>query len=122
MARGPAPGWPVYGSTVDSKVAGGRGSPELGLTATPVHGGSPTMEQWRKERVGRPSRASPGRGRQCGDRTMSAKKWRWWRSVWSVLGREKKRKRAGGGAVEDDGALPSYRGRGWAAGNGGRRR
>jgi hypothetical protein len=38
-----------------------------------------------------------------------------------VLRHGKKRKRAGGGAVEDDGALPFYRGRGGAAGNGGQR-
>jgi hypothetical protein len=60
MARGPAPGWPVHGSTVDSTVASGRGSLELGLTAAPVHGGSPAMEQWRKERMGSLSQASPG--------------------------------------------------------------
>jgi hypothetical protein len=42
--------------------------------------------------------------------------------VWVVLGRGKKRKRAGGGAVEDDGALPFYRGWGWLgmAGGGGK--
>jgi hypothetical protein len=59
MACGPPPGWPIHGSTMDSTVAGGRGSPELGQTAAPVHGASPAMEQWRKEHVGSPSRASP---------------------------------------------------------------
>jgi hypothetical protein len=39
MARGPAPGWPVHNSTVNSTVAGGRGSSELGLAAAPGHGG-----------------------------------------------------------------------------------
>jgi hypothetical protein len=107
MARGPAPGWAVHGSTVDSTVAGGRGSP-----AAPMHGGSPAMEQWRKERMGSPSQASPGRGRWCGNRAMAAKKRQWWCSVWAVLGCGKKRKREGGSAVEDDGALPFYRGRG----------
>jgi hypothetical protein len=34
-------GWPVDGSTVDSTVTDGRGSPELGLTATPGRGGLP---------------------------------------------------------------------------------
>jgi hypothetical protein len=112
MARGLVLGWPVYGSTVDSIVAGGRGSSELGLTAAPVHGGSPVMEQWRKERVGSPSQASPGRGRWCGDWATATKKRWWWRLVRAVLGRRKKRKREGGSAVEDDGALPFYRGRG----------
>jgi hypothetical protein len=112
MAHGLVLGWPVYGSTVDSIVAGGRGSSELGLTAAPVHCGSPVMEQWRKERVGSPSQASPGLGRWCGDWATATKK-RWsWRLVRAVLGRRKKRKRAGGSAVEDDGALPFYRGKG----------
>jgi hypothetical protein len=90
-------------------VAGGRGSLELSVTAALVHGGSPAMEQWRKERVGSPSRASPGRGRRCGDRATVAKKWGRWRSVWAVHRCGKTRKRAGGGAVEDDGALPFCR-------------
>jgi hypothetical protein len=34
-------GWPVHGSTVDSTVADGRGSPELSLTATQGRGGLP---------------------------------------------------------------------------------
>jgi hypothetical protein len=112
MAHGLASGWPVHGFTVDSTVACGRGSPELGLTATPMHGGSPALEQWRKERVGSPSRASLGRGRWCGNWAIAAKKRWWWCSVRAVLGPRKKRKRAGQGAVEDDGALPFYRGRG----------
>jgi hypothetical protein len=61
---------------------------------------------------GRPSRTSPWRGWRCGDRATATKKRRWWCSVRVVLGRGKKRKRAGGGAVEDGGALPFYRGRG----------
>jgi hypothetical protein len=80
--------------------------------AAPVHGGSLVMEQWREERVGSPSRASPGHGRRCGNRAMAAKKWRWWRSVRMVLGHGKKRMTPGGFAVEDGGALPFYRGRG----------
>jgi hypothetical protein len=118
MARGPAPGWLVHCSTVDSIVVGGRGSSELGLTAALVHGGSTMMEQWRKERVGSPSWASPGQGWRCGNRAIAAKKRRWWCSVRAVPGRGKKRKRAGGGAVEDDGTLPFYRDRG-EVGNGG---
>jgi hypothetical protein len=35
------PGWSVNGCTVDSTVASGRGSPELGLMAAPGHGGLP---------------------------------------------------------------------------------
>jgi hypothetical protein len=35
------PGWPVHGSTVDSTVADGRGSSELGLATAPGHGGLP---------------------------------------------------------------------------------
>jgi hypothetical protein len=42
-----APGWPVHGSTVDSIVADGRGSPELSLAAAPSHGGLP--RGWRRE-------------------------------------------------------------------------
>jgi hypothetical protein len=94
MTHRTALGWPVHGSSVDSTVAGGRDSPELGLTVAPVHGGSPVMEQWRKEHVESLSQASLGRGRRCGDRAMAVKK----------------RKRVGGGEVEDDGALPFYRG------------
>jgi hypothetical protein len=56
MACGPASGWPFHGSTVDSTVVGGGGSLELGLTSAPVHGGSPAMEQWRKEHMGRTER------------------------------------------------------------------
>jgi hypothetical protein len=36
-----AQGWPVQGSTVDSTVADGRGSLELGLTAAPGRSGLP---------------------------------------------------------------------------------
>jgi hypothetical protein len=87
-----------------------KGSLVLGLAAAPVHGGSPAMGQWREERMGSLSRASPGHRRWCGDRATAVKK-RWcWRSVRAVLGHGKKRKRAGGGAVEDGGALPFYRG------------
>jgi hypothetical protein len=50
----------IHGSTVDSIVDGGRGSPKLGLAAAPMHGGSPAMEQWKKEHVGSQSQASPG--------------------------------------------------------------
>jgi hypothetical protein len=50
----------VHGSWISVGVADGRGSLELGLTAAPLHGGSPTMEQWRMEHVGSPSRPSPG--------------------------------------------------------------
>jgi hypothetical protein len=83
-----------------------RGSSELGLTTAPMHGDSPAMEQWREEHVGSPSQASPGQGRRCGDRAAAAKKWQWWCSMRAVLGRWKKRKRAGEGAVEDGGLSP----------------
>jgi hypothetical protein len=33
MGQWTTQGWPVHGSTMDSIVADGRGSPELGLTA-----------------------------------------------------------------------------------------
>jgi hypothetical protein len=91
MAHRRAPGWSVHGSSVDSTVAGGRDSPELGLTVALVHGGSPVMEQWRKEHMESLSRASLGRGRRCGDRAMAANKRRWWHSVRSMLGHGKKR-------------------------------
>jgi hypothetical protein len=62
MARGPAPGWPAYGSTVDSPVADGMGSPELGLAAAPGHGGSP--RGWRRDGhdAARPGDHSPELG------------------------------------------------------------
>jgi hypothetical protein len=41
-----ATGWPVHGSTVDSTVADGRGSPELGLAAAPGHGVLPRGWRW----------------------------------------------------------------------------
>jgi hypothetical protein len=44
-----------------------KGSLVLGLAAAPVHGGSPAMGQWREERMGSLSRASPGHRRWCGD-------------------------------------------------------
>jgi hypothetical protein len=53
-----------------------------------------------------------GRGWQCGDRAMAVKMWWWRHSVWVVLGRGEKRRRAGRGAVEYDWALRLYRGRG----------
>jgi hypothetical protein len=55
-------------STVDYNHGRLKGSLVLGLAVAPAHGGSPVMEQWREEHVGSPSRASPGCGRQCGDR------------------------------------------------------
>jgi hypothetical protein len=76
------------------------------------HDGSPAMAQRRERSMGSPSRASPGRGRQRGDRTTAVKKW-WWRcSVWAMLGRREKRRGAGRGVVEHGGAPPLYRGRG----------
>jgi hypothetical protein len=42
-----AQGWLVHGSTVDSTVADGRGSLELGLATAPGHGGLP--RGWRRE-------------------------------------------------------------------------
>jgi hypothetical protein len=40
-------GGPVHGSTVDSTVADGRGSPELGLMAAPGRGG--LLRGWQQE-------------------------------------------------------------------------
>jgi hypothetical protein len=66
------------------------------------------------------------RGRQRGgsDRATVQKKWRRKCSVWAALGLRKKRRRARGGAVKDDGTLNFYRGRGGGAaiGNGSQRR
>jgi hypothetical protein len=39
MGRWTMQGWPVHGSTMDSTVADGRGSLELGLTAALGRGG-----------------------------------------------------------------------------------
>jgi hypothetical protein len=41
MGRWTAQGWPVHGSTMDSTVADGWGSPELSLMAALGHGGLP---------------------------------------------------------------------------------
>jgi hypothetical protein len=63
MARGPAPGWPVHGSTMDSPpMSDGKSSPELGLAAAPGHGGSP--RGWRREGhdAARPGNHSPELG------------------------------------------------------------
>jgi hypothetical protein len=50
--------------------------------------------------TGSPSQASPGRGRQCGDRATAVKK-RWRRrSVRAALGRGEKRRRVGRGATK----------------------
>jgi hypothetical protein len=85
-------------------------SPELGQTAAPGHGGSPTMAQQRERSTGSPSRASPGRGWQRGDRATAVKKWRWRRSVRAALGHGEKRTRAGRGAAKTGGTSPFYRG------------
>jgi hypothetical protein len=50
-------------------------SSELGLTATPGHGGSPAMAQRRERSTGSPSRVSPGRGWWRGDQATAVKKW-----------------------------------------------
>jgi hypothetical protein len=47
MSSWTALGWPVHSSTVDSTVADGQGSLDLGLAATPGHGGMP--RGWRRE-------------------------------------------------------------------------
>jgi hypothetical protein len=62
-----------------------------------------------------------GRRRGGSDRAMVGKKRRGNPLVRAALGLGEKRKRAGGGAVKDDGALPFYRGQ-WAVGSGGRQR
>jgi hypothetical protein len=49
-----APGWPVHGSTVDTTVADGRGSLELGLAAAPGHGGLPRGCRWEGHDTARP--------------------------------------------------------------------
>jgi hypothetical protein len=72
-------------------MAGQRGSSELGLAAASVHGGSPAVAQRGEGCMGSPSRASPRRGRWCGDRAAAVKKRRWRRSVWAVLGHRDKR-------------------------------
>jgi hypothetical protein len=61
-----APGWPVHDSTMDSRVADGRGSPELGLAAAPGHGGLP--QGWRREGrdVAQPGDHSPELERRRG--------------------------------------------------------
>jgi hypothetical protein len=88
------------------------GSPELGLAAAPGHGGSLVVAQRGEGCTGSPSRASLGRGWQCGGQVMVVKKWWRRRSVRVVHGHAEKRKRAGRGAVENGGALHIYRGRG----------
>jgi hypothetical protein len=66
MAGGPAPKWPVHGSTVDFHRGRRQGSPELGLAAAPGHGGSP--RGWRRDGhvAARPGGYSPEPGRRRG--------------------------------------------------------
>jgi hypothetical protein len=92
-------------STVDYGRGRLKASLVLSLAAAPVLGGSSAMEQWRESAWG--VRFGPHRG--TGDGVATGRR-RWWHSVWAVLGYGKKRKRAGGGAVEDGGAIPLLQG------------
>jgi hypothetical protein len=84
--------------------------------SAPGHGGSPEVVQRGEGFTGSPSRASPRRGRQCGGRATAVKKWQRRRSVRAALGHGESSRRARRGAMEDDGALPLYRGRGGGGG------
>jgi hypothetical protein len=97
---------------VDSGHGQPKGLPELCQAAVPVHGGPLVVMQRGEGYTASLSRASPGRGRWCGDRAMVVKKRWWWCSVQAVPGHGEKRRRVGRGAVEDGGALPIYTGRG----------
>jgi hypothetical protein len=82
-----------------------QSSTELGRAAALGHSGSPEVAQRGEGCTGSPSRASSGRGRQCGGQVTAVKKRQRRCSVRAALGREERR-RAGRGAVEDGGALP----------------
>jgi hypothetical protein len=109
-------GGPVHGSTVDSTVADGRGSPELGLTAAPGRGG--LLRGWRRGVTGGPL---------IGARTAV----RWWHIGGGALtpsgygaGANEEGKRQGEGMRCSTGVcVPFYsvRREAGAAGNGGRR-
>jgi hypothetical protein len=96
--RGPGPQLVDHGSA-SPRWTMDRGSvmtsPDLGLMAALGHGGSLAMAQRRENSTGSPSRASLGRGRQCGDRATALKKWRWRCLVQEALGRGENRRGAG---------------------------
>jgi hypothetical protein len=99
-------------------MVGRKGSSELSLAAAPGHDGSLTVAQRGDRCMLSPSQDSPGRGQWCGGRATAVKKRRWYYSVRVVLGHGEKRRRARRGVVEDDRALPLYRGRGGATAGG----
>jgi hypothetical protein len=74
-----------------------QSSTELGQAAAPGHGGSPEVAQRGEGCTGSPSRASPGRGRQCGGHATTVKKQRRRRSVRAALGSGERGRRAGRG-------------------------
>jgi hypothetical protein len=78
----------------------------MAVEALGAGGSSPTTAQRREGGTRSPSRASLGRGRQCGDRETTVKKWWWRHSLRAVLGLGEKRRRAGRGVVENGGSLP----------------
>jgi hypothetical protein len=61
-----APGRPVHSSTVDSTVADGRGSSELGLGAAPGHCGLPQGWRWEGRNAAQPGDRSQKLRRQRG--------------------------------------------------------
>jgi hypothetical protein len=96
-------------STVDRGQGLGGGSPELSLVAAPGHDGSPTVAQRKEGCMGNSmGRSLEIRQQRGGWVTVMKKQWRR-HSVQVVLGCAENR-RAGRGAVENDRALPLYRG------------
>jgi hypothetical protein len=88
---------------MDSTVADGRGSPELGLAGALVYGSSPRLHGKDEELARVQSRASPKVEGQRGGRAMAVQNWRRRRSVEVMLERGGRRIEAGRGAVKSGG-------------------
>jgi hypothetical protein len=74
--------------------------------AAPDHDGLPRLHRKDEELAGVQFRASPKTERRRDDRATAMKMQRWWRLVRPMLKRGERGRRAGGGAVEDNGVLP----------------
>jgi hypothetical protein len=72
----------------------------------PGHSGLPRLHGKDKELAGVRFRASPKTERRRGDRATAVKNRRRWRLVRVMLKCGERRRREGGGAVEDDRVLP----------------
>jgi hypothetical protein len=89
----------------------GGGSSEDGRNGAPVRGTSPRLRKKSEGMAVILIGCRRGRRRGGGDQATVVKKRQRKRSVWAALGHGGKRRGAGRGAMEDDGALPLCRGR-----------